>query len=196
MKYVQNDDRICITCIKILWIDTADATDAAKEIETTDHLTEQEKFWVSIGWTKSDSRPSAIATGAVVGIVFCVLPLLLVFILGLPTLYRDFLRAMYNLTGNEKYNPDKKTEKLQPEKKREPDGIHRHYGRWCHRSWSMAGYLWDPITTPASIIGGRITHGDSMNRQKKAFQKKWSCWQSYRYRELYLKYRWTILSLL
>ncbi len=79
--------------------------------ENVDQRTEQEKFWVSIGWTESDSRPSAIATGAGVGIVFCVLPLLIVFILDLPTLYRYFRRAMYNITGNEKYKPRKKTKK-------------------------------------------------------------------------------------
>ncbi len=86
--------------------------------ENTGELTEEETFWVSIGWTKSDSRPSAIATGAGVGILFYVLPLLLVFILDLPIFYQKLRRALYQITGNEKYKSKKETKKKKPEKNR------------------------------------------------------------------------------
>ncbi len=55
----------------------------------------------SIGWTESDSRPSAIATGAVVGLLCCVIPLVAMLILDLPALSRDLRRMVYNVTGKE-----------------------------------------------------------------------------------------------
>ncbi len=64
---------------------------------------------MSIGWTKSDSRPSAIATGTVVGLVCCVVPLALLCCSDLPAFHRDLRRMWGNITG--KKNPEPKAKR-------------------------------------------------------------------------------------
>ncbi len=80
----------------------------------TEPLNEQEKYWVSISWTKPDSRLSAIATATGVWVFFSFLPLLLVFILDLSTFYWDLRMMQYNITGDEKYKPKRKIKKPKP----------------------------------------------------------------------------------
>ena len=65
--------------------------------------TEQEKFWSSIGWTKADSRPSAIAIGTTSGLVCVLVPFVVVFCCDLPAYRRQFLdRFLRNVTGKGK----------------------------------------------------------------------------------------------
>ena len=70
-----------------------------EDASASETLTQQEKFWKRIGWTQSDSRPSAIATGAVAGIIFYVTPLVIVCIMDLPAFHRDARRMVRNITG-------------------------------------------------------------------------------------------------
>ncbi len=66
---------------------------------------------MSIGWTKSDSRPSAIATGMVVGLVCCVVPLALLFCSDLSAFRQDLHRMWGNVTGSETHKPIERRKK-------------------------------------------------------------------------------------
>lgn len=64
---------------------------------------EQEKFEASIGWTKADYRPSAIAIGTTTGLICVLFPFVLVFCLDLPVYRRHLMeRFLPNLTGERK----------------------------------------------------------------------------------------------
>ncbi len=136
---------------------------------------------MSIGWTKSDSRPSAIATGAGVGIVFCVLPLLLVFILDLTTVYRDFRRAMYNITGNEKYRPKEKTKKPKSGKTEYPkesisamqDAVTLQDGVRADDPGEGTSGLQDAIIMPpGDRIRCKINKSDRVNQRNKLIARR------------------------
>ena len=86
-------------------------TESERQKESTEQLTEQERFWVSIGWTKSDSRPSAIATGTVVGLVCCVVPLALLCCSDLCASHRDLSRMWGNITGKKNHKMMKRRKK-------------------------------------------------------------------------------------
>ncbi len=68
---------------------------------------EQERYWVSIGWTASDSRPSAITVGTVGSILLMVAPFLLIFLLDLPILHEHLRLGLRRDTGK----PKQKTKK-------------------------------------------------------------------------------------
>ncbi len=125
----------------------SDSTEAETVEDSTGQLAEKEKYWVSIGWTRSDSRPSAIATGAGAGTLFYVLPLLLLFVLDLPVFYRELRWGMlYNITGNEKYRTKKKIKKPKSGKRQDPrkstNGmwVYGNHVRWRQQRGSSGRY--------------------------------------------------------
>ncbi len=73
----------------------------------------------SASWTESDSRPSAIATGTVVGLLCCVIPILAIIILDLPVMRSHLLRMAYNINGDEKYNRKRETRKSRSKNSRD-----------------------------------------------------------------------------
>ncbi len=75
-----------------------------EEIYESEAWTEQERYWISIGWTASDSRPSAIAVGTVGGILLAVTPFMMLFAIDLPALYHDLRQAVCRVT-KEKTRP-------------------------------------------------------------------------------------------
>ncbi len=75
----------------------------------------------SISWTESDSRSSAIATGTVVGLLCCVIPIAAMIILDLPAVLRDLLRMAYNITGNEKFNWKRQTKEYRDKERRDAE---------------------------------------------------------------------------
>ncbi len=121
-------------CIHVdLYLITSDKTEFEEEereakIELTTTL-------ASVGWTESDSRPSTIVTGTVVGLLCCVIPIVAIIVLDLPALHRDLCRMIYNVTGKEKYNSNKKVQKSHKKGTREvrqadKPNQERGRGRW------------------------------------------------------------------
>ncbi len=113
--------------------------------------------------------------------MFCVLPLLLVFILDLPKFYRDLCRALYNITGDEKYKPKKNTKKPKLKKTEVPkesthvmqDAVTMQDDVTIDDPGEGTSGLQDAITMPASDgIGSRINKRDSVNRRKKVVARR------------------------
>ncbi len=73
-----------------------------QQISDAESLTEQQKYWASIGWTESDSVPTAIAVGTVGGILLFGTPFILVFLMDLPSLHRDLCRALRTVMGKQR----------------------------------------------------------------------------------------------
>ncbi len=81
------------------------------EKEEREAETDQTTTLASFGWTESDSRPSTIVTGTMLGLLCCVIPIAAIIVLDLPALHRDLSRMIYNVTGKEKYNSKKRGQK-------------------------------------------------------------------------------------
>ncbi len=92
-----------------LYLITSDKTEI--EEEEREAKTELTTTLASVGWTESDSRPSTIVTGTILGLLCCVIPIAAIVVLDLPALHRDLRRMIYNITGKEKYNSKKKVQK-------------------------------------------------------------------------------------
>ena len=99
----------------------SEINESDRKTEISETLTLQEKFQRSIGWTKSDSRPSAIATGTLAGSLFCIIPIVIVFLSDLPTFLRHIRGMWHNITGKETKKPKKSKERRKASKEDVPD---------------------------------------------------------------------------